>query len=149
GEDVDWEAAFAGYRSSTDDPGTLCWRKLIAFYPDAKIILTVRDPEKWFVSAQSSAVSETALASYEHAPPELQPILEMNTAMGWDPRDPRTHDREYMTGWMARHVADVRAAVAPKRLLVFESSQGWEPLCRFLGVDVPPFPYPRVNTSAE
>jgi len=149
GEDVDWEAAFHGYRSSTDDPGTLCWRKLVKFYPNAKIILTTRDPDKWFASAQTSAVSETARASYERAPPELQPILEMNAAMGWDPRDPRTHDHSYMTGWLARHNAEVQAAVAPGRLLVFLSSDGWGPLCRFLGVNVPRSPYPHVNTSAE
>ena len=149
GEDIDWDVAFRGYRSSTDDPGTLVWRKLVKAYPKAKIILTTRDPDKWFASGQSSALSETARASYEHAPPELQPILEMNTAMGWDPRDPRTHDRGYMTGWLARHNEDVKSAVAPDRLLVFQSADGWEPLCRFLGADVPKRPYPHVNTSAE
>jgi len=149
GEDVDWEEAFAGYRSSTDDPGTLCWKKLIDRYPTAKIILTVRDPERWFASGQASAVSETARESYAHSPPEFAPILEMNTAMGWDPRDPKTHDKGSMTGWLARHNAEVRAKVAPDRLLVFDVKEGWAPLCKFLNVSVPDTPFPRVNTSAE
>ncbi len=52
----DWDAIFAGFRSTTDYPACNYWRELAAHYPDAKVVLTVRDPDSWFDS-----VSETIL----------------------------------------------------------------------------------------
>ena len=48
-----------------------------------------------------------------------------------------------------RHNAEVRRVIPPNRLLVFEAKQGWEPLCKFLGVPVPSAPYPNTNTTEE
>lgn len=45
GGEMDWENLFRGYRSSTDWPVAAYYRELMDFYPDAKIILTVREPE--------------------------------------------------------------------------------------------------------
>jgi hypothetical protein len=47
------------------------------------------------------------------------------------------------------HNAAVIAAIPPERLLVFEVSQGWAPLCRFLGLPVPATPFPRVNEAGS
>jgi hypothetical protein len=44
---------------------------------------------------------------------------------------------------------EVRAAVPPDRLLVFKVSEGWGPLCAFLGVDLPDTKFPNVNDQAE
>jgi hypothetical protein len=43
----------------------------------------------------------------------------------------------------------VKAECPKDKLLVFDVSQGWEPLCAFLGVPVPNVPFPRVNDTAE
>ena len=48
-----------------------------------------------------------------------------------------------------RHIEDVKHAVPPEKLLVFSVDQGWEPLCKFLGVAVPNTPFPNVNDRAE
>ena len=48
-----------------------------------------------------------------------------------------------------RHNESVRAGVDPGKLLVYEVGQGWEPLCAFLGVDVPGEPFPWVNDADE
>ena len=48
-----------------------------------------------------------------------------------------------------RHNAEVQRAIPPERLLVFEAAQGWEPLCRFLGVAAPDAPFPRTNSREE
>ena len=48
-----------------------------------------------------------------------------------------------------RHCANVRATIAPERLLEFEAAQGWEPLCAFLGVPVPDEPFPKTNARDE
>ena len=41
------------------------------------------------------------------------------------------------------------SSIDADRLLVFEVSQGWEPLCKFLGVPVPKGPFPRSNNREE
>src|SRR5437870_2958107 len=53
----DWEAIYKGYAATVDYPGCFFWRELEKFYPDAKIILTVRDPEQWFESTQATIFS--------------------------------------------------------------------------------------------
>jgi hypothetical protein len=47
------------------------------------------------------------------------------------------------------HEKAVVAEAPPERLLVYEASEGWQPLCDFLGCDVPDEPFPRVNTTEE
>ncbi|WP_272553015.1 sulfotransferase [Acidovorax sp. NCPPB 3576] len=46
----DWDAIFDGYAATTDYPGCCFWRELLGHYPQAKVILTVRDAEGWFES---------------------------------------------------------------------------------------------------
>jgi hypothetical protein len=62
---------------------------------------------------------------------------------------PGPPSRELMMRLREVHNAAVIAEIPPERLLVFKVSEGWAPLCRFLGVDVPSTPFPRVNDSAS
>ena len=62
-----WEDVFAGYRSTVDFPGTAFWRELVDAYPQARVILTVREPQEWYASMR-----ETFLA---FAGPEGQPPI--------------------------------------------------------------------------
>ena len=55
-----WDAIFAGYHSSTDYPGCMFWRELAAHYPEAKIILTTRDADKWFEFGHRDGVLQTS-----------------------------------------------------------------------------------------
>ena len=50
GEPIDWRPLLAGYRAIVDWPGAYFWRELTAAHPEAKVILTVRDPERWYAS---------------------------------------------------------------------------------------------------
>ena len=43
----------------------------------------------------------------------------------------------------------MKAAIAPERLLVYEVGEGWDRLCKFLGVPVPAEPYPSENSREE
>jgi len=43
----------------------------------------------------------------------------------------------------------VKREVPPERLLVYDTPQGWEPLCAFLGVPVPDVPFPKTNSTEE
>jgi hypothetical protein len=136
----DWEAIFAGYSSMTDFPGVRYWRELVAYYPDAKVVLTLRDPDKWFESAQATILAPRGPA--RTPPPMLARFFE--TMLGDLPGGP--NDRAATIDFFNRHNAEVMATVPKERLLVYEVKQGWEPLCKFLDAPVPEGPFPRENT---
>jgi hypothetical protein len=48
--DMDWRKLLAGYDATADVPACLYYRELLQAFPDARVILTVRDPEKWWQS---------------------------------------------------------------------------------------------------
>ena len=52
----DWEAMFSGYVAQVDWPGARYWRELAARYDEAKVILTVRDPELWYDSMSKTII---------------------------------------------------------------------------------------------
>jgi hypothetical protein len=63
--------------------------------------------------------------------------------------DGRTGDREHAIAVFRAHNEAVQHEIRADRLLVFRPGDGWEPLCRFLGVSVPDAPYPRENTTRD
>jgi hypothetical protein len=139
-----WEQLFAGYRATVDHPGCIFYRELAALHPGAKVILTVRDPNDWFDSTQATVFSPLMRARV--ADPLFKEFL---TGTVWGLFGDGIDDRAFMVHAFERHTAEVKRAIAADRLLVFEVSQGWEPLCRFLDVAVPATPFPRVNSRAE
>jgi hypothetical protein len=141
----DWEAIFEGYDSTTDYPACDFWRELASAYPKAKLILTLRDPAKWFESTQATVFSDgmTAMIKGQAA---LVPFFEKTV---WRAFGDRIHDRAFMIDAFHRHNEAVKAGTPKDRLLVYEVSEGWGPLCKFLAVDVPAAPFPKVNTREE
>jgi hypothetical protein len=61
----------------------------------------------------------------------------------------RMDDREHVKSVFEQHNAAVVDEVPAENLLVYTPGDGWEPLCRFLGVEIPEEPYPRVNSREE
>lgn len=145
GESQGWESVFRGYRATTDWPAAACYRELANAYPDAKLILTVRDASDWYDS-----VTDTILR-LRNAMPARWPVFRSIAAVAdrfvWEGEfHGRADDREYAIARYNEHIADVQGFAASERLLVFTVNDGWEPLCRFLGVPVPANkPFPRVN----
>ena len=138
----DWEQIFHGYRATVDWPGATFWRELAYAYPEAKVILTVRDPEAWFVSTQATIFKQMDLD-------EASPFSRMPKKVVGELFEQRMHDRAKLLEVYARHNETVRRTIPPERLLVYEVSQGWAPLCAFLGVPVPDGSIPKVNTTEE
>jgi hypothetical protein len=139
----DWDAIFAGYLSMVDYPGCKFWRELMDYYPDAKVIHTVRDPERWFESTQATIFAPSSGAAARPEP--MREFFEMVTSAFQG----RLHERDFMIEQFKRHTETVLAGVPKDRLLVFEASQGWAPLCGFLGVPVPDKPYPSENSRSD
>lgn len=153
GEPVDWDTLFAGYQAAVDWPPCAFYSALLCRYPDAKVILTIRDPDKWYESArQTIYYARNAFPAWAawFLPPMrrftrmLDDVVWVGTFLG------RFADKEHALAVFDRHNEEVRRTVPPDRLLVYEVSQGWGPLCAFLGVPVPKDkPFPRLNDTAE
>jgi hypothetical protein len=149
GERVNWDAVFDAYRSQVDWPGARYWRELAAHYPDAKIVLTVRDPDEWYDSIQRTILK---LLSDRAAigDPHVRGVIEMAySIVDVGEFGGRLADRNYAISVFNQHIADVQAAFSGARLLTFDVEQGWAPLCRFLGREIPSISFPRLNSSKQ
>jgi hypothetical protein len=138
----DWDRLFAGYAAAVDWPVSAFWRELSAAYPDALVVLSVRDPESWWRSTQ-----ETIFAHLDKIPDPAW--LAMVQAMMASRFTTALHDHDACVAAFERHNAEVRAAVPPDRLLEWRATDGWGPLCAALGLPVPDEPFPRANTREE
>ena len=153
GQPVDWAALFAGYQATVDWPGATFYQTLMHQYPEAKVILTVREPAAWYASAHATiygAVRTFPIAWLRYWLPGLRGIMRMQDALMWQGTfHGRFADPAYAMAVFTQHNAEVQRVVPPERLLVYEVCQGWAPLCQFLGVAVPAArPFPHVNDRA-
>jgi Sulfotransferase domain len=137
----DWRALFRDYDAAVDWPTAAFWRELMAVYPEALVLLSVRDAESWWRSAHG-----TIFQSISSAPPEWRAMLEEMFATRFTSD---LADRAACIAAFERHNAEVRRVVPPARLLEWRASDGWEPLCNALRVPVPAEPLPHVNSSEE
>lgn len=140
----DWSTIFDGYEATVDFPAATYWRELAAAFPDAKILLSVRDADRWVASTQRTIFSKT-----------LQQISEgtkwdrMLRATIYDPLGGDVNDLTAIRNAFLAHNMAIEASIDPKRLLIFEAEAGWRPLATFLGVEAPDEPFPRVNSHEE
>ena len=88
------------------------------------------------------------LADVAGAGGEIRSLPEMALAVAAASLGSDLDDRGAAVRAFEQRTVDVRAAVPPDRLLVFEVRDGWGPLCDFLGVPAPAGPFPRSNDSA-
>jgi hypothetical protein len=140
----DWNRIFEGYASCIDAPSCYFWREIWKVYPDAKIIMTERDPEKWFESVNSTVFSRR----WKETTSKM-PLAAFFKKLTFDHYGDRLDDRDFMIGEFTRYKDEVKRLVPKERLLIYRGGDGWEPLCAFLGVPVPDAPYPRTNSREE
>lgn len=154
GGDVDWSQIFKGYRATLDWPTIYFWEDLATAYPDARILLTERDPELWW-SSHVSLFQLTAKFDQELTDEQRQWAQESGFARMFAALstivpatfDGRVFDKAHCLRVFEKHYERVRRTVPAERLLTYRVQEGWEPLCRFLGVDVPDEPFPHVNVG--
>jgi hypothetical protein len=144
GKPVDWAAMMSGYVAQVDWPGASFWRELSAANPDALVILSVRSPESWYLSASS-----TIFQAFEKVPPEMRPwfdkVRELLAARFSDDLD----NPSAMMAAFERHNQAVRDEVPADRLLEWTPADGWAPLCERFGLAVPDEPFPLTNTTPD
>lgn len=154
---TDFDALFAGYHAAVDFPAALYYRQLMERYPEAKVILTVRDAAKWYDSAGNTIFTKPVprklailkfmgwfSAKLNYVP---QVYAHIQTFLFKEAFEDKTEDKDAMIRLFNKWNEEVKKTVPTDRLLVYEIQQGWEPLCKFLNVPVPTTPFPRTNSK--
>ncbi|MGI9061106.1 MAG: sulfotransferase family protein [Ktedonobacteraceae bacterium] len=162
GEVVDWEAFLADYQATVDWPGCAFYKELMLVYPEAKVLLTVRDFDKWYESVQAT-IYETSrrFAQMRKAPVRsffigrLFPagrmgVVRLINNLIWEKTfGGNFDDKTHALAVFDQHIEEVKRLVPADRLLVYNVKEGWGPLCAFLGVAVPmDKPFPHLNERA-
>jgi hypothetical protein len=152
----DLDIMLSNYTACADIPCILFPKELLKAYPQAKVILSVRDNvDAWYKSffdtvwrfQQRRYYPEGLVERFwayltpPNAHTKMQLLINSNTPMGSFP----TQGKQ----WYFDHNQMIRDLVPPERLLEFNAKEGWEPLCRFLGKEVPKSEFPRSNESAS
>jgi len=155
----EWQRIFGEARSTVDWPSARYYRELMAHYPEAKVLLSVRTGEEWVASMRETVWGifhgDTVLHHVNEARAVLDPLwqryLRLMRRMTWDAGvgalAGETYSDEGLARVMERWNQSVIDTVPAERLLVWSPCEGWEPLCEFLEVDVPPEPLPRLNDT--
>lgn len=157
GKPLDWAQLYAGYQGTMGLPTVFFYKEIVAHYPEAKVILTVRDPESWYESASQTILKLPSRG--EMAVMRLIALFnpKLKIAMHIIPvaRRVSAHfigndlTKERAIEYYHRHNAEVRQTVPPAKLLIYDVKAGWEPLCQFLDVPIPATTFPHTNTRAE
>ena len=147
----------SGYNSGVDWPVFPWYKELLEVFPNAKVLLTVRDPRSWFHSQKfiadtiQSMVADVPyswffylLGSGKYAENMRKTSLIQHGIAGKLNRALLAGE-EASIKFYKEHVEEVQANVPPEKLLVFSVKEGWEPLCKFLDLPVPTVPFPNIN----
>jgi len=145
----DWDAIFRGYRATVDWPAAAFWRALVERYPDAKVLLSLRDADRWYESVMNTIYPVMMQGPPERAPQTLRDFHAMVYGLIFERTfGGRLNDRAYAKRVFEHHNRAVIDAIPPSRLLVYRPGDGWEPICRFLDVPVPDEDFPHLNDTA-
>jgi len=145
GKPVDWDALFKGYAAAVDWPTCAYWPELMKVFPDALVLFSARDTESWWESA-SQTIMHTSINDHPMTTPEWRAMMEsMFANQGIDTE----FTREAAIAAFEANTARVLREVPRERLLVWKAGDGWEPICKALGLPVPGEPFPRSNTRED
>ncbi len=161
GEQVDWDGVLGDYEGAVDWPACTFYEELMERHPDAKVLLSVRDPERWYESVRNT-IYELSVIVPRHPLYRIGYTLvslvvfrgsrNVNLAdeIIWEGTfDGRFEDEAHAIEVFRRHNAEVRHRVPAERLLVYDVKSGWGPLCDFLGVEESDEPFPHMNDTAQ
>jgi hypothetical protein len=152
GASVDWDTLLGRYQATVDFPGCLFYRELMARYPDAKVLLSVRDPERWYESTYETIYQATNSVPlwFRILFPPMGKLYEMVHHSTWQGLfQGQFADRQRAVQTFVAWNEQVQRDVPAEKLLVYNVKAGWGPLCAFLDIPAPNKPFPHVNDRAE
>jgi hypothetical protein len=148
GQMPDWNAFLSDFTATVDWPASAFWRELGEANPDAVVLLSTRDADSWWKSADNTIFNVA-----RREVPTDDPVLSAHMAM-IDAMLAQTFTKNWTDETEAKrayeaHNAAVRAAIPADRLIDYTTGDGWQPICDKLGLPVPAEPFPHVNTTDE
>ena len=150
----DWDELLGHCGAVTDMPCTMVWRELYDAYPDAKVIIVQRDVEKWYQSFSEGVIDPIYAPSGKFTRNYVEPLLgsrlgalTLKCCEGYFGATSAEAMKLNARRVYEQHYRDIRATVGREKLLDYQLGSGWEPLCAFLGVDVPNTPFPWINEA--
>lgn len=147
---ADWDAVFDGYGSQVDWPASAYWRETAAHFPQAKVILSLRDPADWYESMMQTIVPSSTIGAESDPDPDGRAGSEIIRRIVLEGLfEGRISDRAFAISRFERHLSEVTETIPADRLLVFDVREGWGPLCDFLGCDRPDMAFPSGNSISE
>ena len=156
-EPVDWDEVFEPWEATVDWPAASRWEELIEAFPDAAVLLNYRDFDGFYKSVGNTilAVKQAAMAgelpedaSREGPSPDLWGAIEKLIWQG--DFEGKFEDKEWVRQMYYDRIETIKNTVPAERLIVWELGvDGWEPICRALGVDVPDKPFPHLHDTNE
>lgn len=150
GRPVDWSALFVDHVAAVDWPASAFWRELAEAYPDALVLHSERPAEDWFRSADRTIFERFKDdGPYGDDDPRAGTWHEMVMAVFRERFTPDFLDRDAAIAAYEAWNAGVRATAPADRFLVWETGDGWEPICAALDLPVPDQPFPHANTTED
>ncbi|RSM81646.1 sulfotransferase family protein [Kibdelosporangium aridum] len=151
GQTPDWETVFDGFTSAVDGPPAIYYQEITKALPDVKVVLTIRDAERWYQSTYDT-LYQFVLKSRENPPadgnaPPARLGRIVNTMVWNGLFGGRFEDKAHAIEVFHKRNQEIIDAVPADNLLVYDVKQGWAPLCAFLGVDVPAEEFPHANDT--
>jgi len=149
GKQVDWHSLFSSYKSTVEWPGVAFFEEIFQQFPDAKVILTLRDPESWYESVQNTIFEALELSAHN-------PDLGKRESQGLTRRlileytfGNRYWEKEHVIEVYRNHIQRVIKVVPQERLLQYDVKDGWKPLCDYFQKSIPVEPFPRLNERSD
>lgn len=145
GKTINWKELFHGYQALADVPCITFMDKIIEAFPKAKVILNTREFESWYESAKEVLFDRRYVwnKSYPHTIKSDDYYLDVVL-------EGKYHDKEYMRNYFTSYYEKIKSLVPPEQLLTdYEVKHGWEPICKFLGLEVPNEPFPKTNDREQ
>ena len=116
-------------------------------FPDAKVLLTVRDPQRWYDSTYETIYQLSARPQWfsRFIPPIRDAMKMVRTSLWYGLFQGRFEESDFAIQVFNEHIEEVKSFVPADKLLVYSVKEGWEPLCTFLDVPIPDTEFPHVN----
>ena len=155
GKIPDFLSMYKDVDAVTDLPAAIWYEEIHQTFPDAKVILSVRDSEEVWIKSWSTQTAAFRNAGFlkkmfmRYVVPHTSgldvPLCdEIDTSAYGTLRPEFTvlQKKKYR-----EHIERVQAVIPKEKLLIFNVKQGWKPLCEFLGCEIPDQEFPRANVT--
>ncbi|KAM0463358.1 hypothetical protein ACHAO4_000071 [Trichoderma viride] len=147
----DWDQLLGNSQAVCDWPAIAFAKELIEAYPEAKVVLTNRDVDSWHASTMKTVYWRVTdgelrwLSHFDWAASMYYPMLKKFFDSFFEGDFPGRGKDVFR-----KHYAEVRSLVPKDRLLEYKVTDGWGPLCDFLGEPVPKeCGFPNVNDNSD